>query len=93
MLGERDGRESLARSSRLVRGRWWRTFGFTALVNLLAVLTAIVFGIGLLLLTERSLNFINLASSLVFMLTVPFAAIALTLYYFDLEARERAGGR
>ena len=93
MLGERDGRESLATSSRLVRGRWWRTFGFTALVNLLAVLTAIVFGIGLLLLTERSLNFINLASSLVFMLTVPFAAIALTLYYFDLEARERAGGR
>lgn len=86
-LDDRAGRESLAMSSRLVRGRWWRTFGFTALVDLLAVLTSIVFGIGLLLLTAQSLNFINLASSLVFMLTVPLAAIALTLYYFDLEAR------
>jgi len=87
MLGDRGGRESLAKSSQLVRGRWWRTFGFTALVNLLAVLTGTVFGIGLLLLTAQSLNFINLASSVVYMLTVPLAAIALTLYYFDLEAR------
>ena len=85
VLGERPGREALAISSRLVRGRWWRTFGFTALVDLLAVLTSILFGIALLLLTTRSLNFINLASSFVFMLTVPLAAIALTLYYFDLE--------
>lgn len=87
VLHERDGRESLAESSRLVRGRWWRTFGFTALVDLLAVLTGLVFGIVLLLFTARSLNFINVASSLVYMLTVPLAAIALTLYYFDLEAR------
>jgi ABC-type sugar transport system permease subunit len=87
MLDERGGRESLAESSRLVRGRWWRTFGFTALVDLLTVLTGLLVGIGLLLLTAQSLNFINLASSLVYMLTVPLAAIALTLYYFDLETR------
>ena len=93
VLGERPGREALAISSRLVRGRWWRTFGFTALVDLLAVLASILFGIALLLLTTRSLNFINLASSFVFMLTVPLAAIALTLYYFDLEVGQslRAG--
>jgi len=43
--------------------------------------------IGLLLLTDHSLNFINLAASLVYMFTVPYAAIQLRLYYFDLEAR------
>jgi hypothetical protein len=47
-------------------------------------------GVGLLLLTDHSLNFINLAASLVYTFTVPFAAIQLTLYYFDLEARGAA---
>jgi hypothetical protein len=47
----------------------------------------------LLLLSARSLNFIDITSSLVYMLTVPLAAIALTLYYFDVEAlREPTGG-
>ncbi|HEY2436332.1 MAG TPA: hypothetical protein VGH93_04065, partial [Solirubrobacteraceae bacterium] len=44
-------------------------------------------GVGLLLLTDHSLNFINLAASLVYTFTVPYAATQLTLYYFDLEAR------
>jgi hypothetical protein len=79
--------ESLHRSSELVRGQWWRTFGFTALVDILAVLSGPLFGVGLLLLTDHSLSFINLAAALVYTVTVPYAAIQLTLYYFDLEAR------
>jgi hypothetical protein len=79
--------ESLDRSSELVRGQWWRTFGFTALVDVLAVLSGPLFGVGLLLLTDHSLNFINLAAALVYTVTVPYATIQLTLYYFDLEAR------
>jgi hypothetical protein len=71
----------------LVRARWWRTFGFTVLVDVLAILSGPLFGVGLLLLTDHSLNFINLAAALVYTLTVPYAAIQLTLYYFDLEAR------
>jgi hypothetical protein len=47
-------------------------------------------GVGLLLLTADSLNFINLAASAVYSFTVPYAAIQLTLYYFDLEARGAA---
>jgi hypothetical protein len=57
------------------------------------VLTALsgpFLGVGLLLLTDRSLNFINIAGALVYTITVPYAAIALTLYYFDLEARRSA---
>jgi hypothetical protein len=82
--------ESLRRSSELVRGQWWRTFGFTAVVDIVAVLSGPLLGVGLLLVTDHSLNFINLAASLVYTFTVPYAAIQLTLYYFDLEAR-RAG--
>jgi hypothetical protein len=87
-----DGRSaagSLRRSAELVEGRWWRTFGFTALVDVLAVASGPLFGVILLLLTDHSLDFINIAGSVVYALTVPAAAIALTLYYFDLEARER----
>jgi hypothetical protein len=87
MVDERSAGESLLRSSELVRGHWWRTFGFTALVDALVVLSGPLLGVGLLLVTDKSLNFINLASAVVYALTVPYAAIALTLYYFDLEAR------
>jgi hypothetical protein len=86
-----DGRASLAHSLRLVRGRWWRTFGFTVFVDVLTVLSGLIFGIVLLLVTSRSLNFIDIASSLVYTLTVPLGAIAVTLYYFDLESRAEAG--
>jgi hypothetical protein len=78
---------SLRRSAELVAGRWWHTFGFTALVVVLTALSGPVLGVGLLLLTDHSLNFINIAGALVYTVTVPYAATALTLYYFDLEAR------
>jgi len=87
MLDDLSATQSLRRSSVLIRGRWWRTFGFTVLVDVLAILSGPLFGVGLLLLTDHSLNFINLAAALVYTLTVPYAAIQLTLYYFDLEAR------
>ena len=87
VLDDLSATESLRRSSVLVKGRWWRTFGFTLLVDALAVLSGPLLGVGLLLVTDHSLNFINLAASLVYTFTVPYAAIQLTLYYFDLEAR------
>jgi hypothetical protein len=93
MLDDLSASESLRRSSQLVRGRWWRTFGFTALVDTLAILSGPLFGVGLLLLTDHSLNCINLAAALVYTFTVPYAAIQLTLYYFDLESRGVAEAR
>jgi hypothetical protein len=91
MVEDLSASESLRRSSSLVRGRWWRTLGFTALVDVLAVLSGPLLGVGLLLLSDHSLNFINLAAALVYTLTVPYASIQLTLYYFDLEARGVVG--
>ena len=90
MLDDLPATESLRRSSELVKGHWRRTFGFTVLVDVLAILSGPLLGVGLLLLTDHSLNFINLAASLVYTFTVPFAAIQLTLYYFDLETRRGA---
>ena len=54
------------------------------------MLSGPLLGVGLLLLTDDSLAFINLAASLVYTFTVPYAAIQLTLYYFDLETRAAA---
>jgi hypothetical protein len=89
-LEDRTARDSLRRSAELVRGQWWRTFGFSSLVIVLVALSGPMLGVGLLLLTDRSLNLINIAGALVYTITVPYAAIALTLYYFDLEARRSA---
>jgi len=87
MLEDLSATDALRRSSELVRGRWWRTFGFTVVVDVLAILSGPLLGVGLLLLTDHSLNFVNLAASLVYTFTVPYAAIQLTLYYFDLQGR------
>ncbi len=96
VLEDRSARGSLRSSSELVRGRWWRSFGFTALVDILVIVSGPILGVALLLLTDRSLDFINVAGSVVHTLTVPYAAIALTLYYFELVAtrqREEPGLR
>jgi hypothetical protein len=83
---------ALRTSARLTRRRWWRTFGFTALINVLAILSGPLLGVPILLLTPSSLTFIDISGSLVYTLVVPYAAIALALYYFDLEARPAAAG-
>jgi len=87
VLEQEDLQGSLRASARLTRGRWWRTFGFTALIDIIVILSGPVLGVLILLLTSQSLTFINLIGSIIYALTVPYAAIALTLYYFDLQAR------
>ena len=54
---------------------------------LIAILSGPLLGVVILLLTSQSLTFIDIIGSIVYTLVVPWAAIALTLYYFDLEAR------
>jgi hypothetical protein len=93
VFGRCPAYESLARSARLTRGRWWRTFGFTALVDIIAIMSGPILGVVLLVLTSQSLTFVNLTGSIVYALTVPMAAIALTLYWFDLQIRPAPGSR
>ena len=90
VLEDQTTRGSLETSAALTRGRWWRTFGFTALIDVIVILSGPLLGVLILLLTTQSLTFINLTGSIIYAITVPYAAIALTLYYFDLQARPAA---
>ena len=45
-------------------------------------------GVLLLLVTTASFNFVNLVAGLVYMLTLPAAAITTTYLYYDLLTRE-----
>jgi hypothetical protein len=79
---------AFAAAARATRRHWWRTFAITALVDVIAILSGPLLGVLILLLTAQSLIFIDIIGSVVYTLVVPYAAIALTLYYFDLQERQ-----
>jgi len=90
---ERGG-GALARSSQLVKGRWWQTFlllvvGFT-LAGVLQFVAS--FGFGLLAFANDSLAFLILITTLGTLLstalTTPFQAAIVVLLYFDLRVRK-----
>ncbi|MDH4104093.1 MAG: glycerophosphoryl diester phosphodiesterase membrane domain-containing protein [Thermoleophilia bacterium] len=83
-----SGRAALSRSAELVRGNWWRTGVFTSIVTTVGAAAGPVVGILLLLGTTRSFFLINAISSLVYAVTIPFVALALTYLYYDLRERE-----
>jgi hypothetical protein len=92
VLEELPARDALRRSAELVDGYWWRTFGITAFVDIVTALSGPLIGVVLLLVSDSSLNFINVVGSLIYTITVPYAATVLTLYYFDLDARKSGAG-
>jgi hypothetical protein len=83
-----SGRSALARSAELVRGHWWRTGVFASAVTTIGLAAGPIIGILLLLETTRSFFLINAISSLVYAVTIPFVALALTYLYYDLRQRE-----
>ena len=87
VLEDRSAIASLRFSAWLTRRHRWRTLGMTALVDIIAILSGPLLGVLILLLTASSLTVIDVIGSIVYALVVPYAAIALTLYYFDLQAR------
>ena len=88
LLDGRSALRGLRISEVLVSRDWWWSaaavlgLGFVGLVAASAVgLTAILF------LKSMPLAYINLATSIVFVAIVPVVAIAMSLVYFDLQAR------
>jgi hypothetical protein len=79
---------SLHRSARLVRGQWWRAASLTVFVTGVALLLGPFVGALLLFATNASFDAVNLASDLVYVFALPFAAIATTYLYFDLLSRQ-----
>ena len=79
---------ALRRSSELVSGHGLRVLAISALVNVTAFLLGPIAGVAVLFLTSGSLSLINLISSLVYAFVVPYAAIAMTLLFYDLRRRQ-----
>jgi hypothetical protein len=99
LLTERKkGFESLRRSFRLVRGRWWPAFAVVLLGYLLTAivggaLTAVVGGFTTFDAAATSVTAVvaNMAASAVSdVLTIPFIAAFLIVLYFDLRVRKEA---
>jgi hypothetical protein len=82
-------REAFHGSSRLVRGRWWRTLRVAGVLWLLSVITGPVLGF-FLIFANFSPLLVNLIGSVLFALLIPYVAIGRTLLYFDLKASEEA---
>ena len=78
---------ALRRSSELVRFHGPRVFAIAALVNVTAYLLGPIVGILVLFLTPSPLGIVNLVSSLVYVLVMPYAGIALALLFYDLRRR------
>jgi hypothetical protein len=82
----------LRRSARLVRGNWWRTASLILFVTVLALLLGPLVGTILLFVSSASFDFVNLISSVVYAIVLPYAAIATTYLYFDLRVASRQAG-
>jgi hypothetical protein len=83
--------EALRSSGRLIAGAWWRTFGLIILVNVIALLAALVIGAPFAAAAESTDRAIwsLIGQMLAGAITQPFGALYSTLLYFDLRARRR----
>ncbi|HEY6655064.1 MAG TPA: hypothetical protein VI028_13130, partial [Solirubrobacterales bacterium] len=89
MFENRSIRGAFHGSSRLVRGRWWRTLRVAAILAVISVVVGPVLGFFLIFLNFSPI-LVNLIGSAVFALLIPYVAIGRTLLYFDLKASEEA---
>jgi hypothetical protein len=85
------GAGALRASGRLIEGSWWRTFALIVLVNVAALLAALVIGAPFTAAADSSDRAIwSLFGQIVAgVITQPFAALFSTLLYFDLRERRR----
>jgi len=65
-------------------------FAITALVNVTAFLLGPIVGVLVLFLTSSSLAVIDVISSLVYAVVMPYAGIAIALLFYDLRRRAEA---
>lgn len=87
VIEELGASASLRRSSEVVKRREIRVFAITALVNVTAFLLGPIVGVLVLFLTSSSLAVIDVISSLVYAVVMPYAGIAIALLFYDLRRR------
>ncbi len=87
---DRNGKDALARSAELVKGRWWHTAVIVAAINLIVAATGLIVGLLLLVLVAGiPLWLFSGLTTLVLALIVPLAAVAQTLLFGDAVAEHR----
>jgi hypothetical protein len=90
-----QGLAALRASGRLVDGEWWRTFGLVVLVNVTALVIAVLFGAPFSAIangTDRAV-WALVGEIVAGVVTQPFAALYSTFLYYDLRERKRAAYR
>jgi len=92
VLERTRGAAALRASGRLVEGAWWRTFGLVVLVNVAALVIALVIGTPFTAAARGADRAIwALVGQIVAgAVTQPFAALYSTFLYYDLRDRKRA---
>jgi hypothetical protein len=78
----------LRRSSQLVGRQVVRVLAIAGLVNVSVFLAGPVIGLVFLFLTSHSLEFVNAVSSIVYVVLIPYAGIAIALLFYDLRRRQ-----
>ena len=92
VLESAHGAAALRASGRVVEGSWWRTLALIVLVNVVALVVAIVLGAPFMAAADNADRAVwaligQIVASTV---TQPFGALFSTLLWYDLRARKRA---
>jgi hypothetical protein len=84
-----EGWDALKRSSSLVGGSAWRVALLSALVIVLLTVSVPLLAALFLFASPLSLEAINIVAGLFFAALIPYVALCVTLFYFDLVERHR----
>jgi hypothetical protein len=87
VIEKRSARGALGRSRHLVRHHGWRVFAITAVATGIGLLTGPIVGLALLFASSASLGAIDIVSSVVYAVVMPYVSIVLALLFFDLRAQ------
>ena len=89
VLEDARGPDALTRSSAVVQGFWWRTFGLVIMVNLAAALPTLVLAAPFTAIASSSDRAVwaMLGTICAETVTAPFVALFSTLLYYDLRSR------
>jgi hypothetical protein len=85
VIERRSTRASLRRSRELVRHNAWRVFAITAGSTGIGLATGPIVGLVVLFASSASLGTIDIVSSAVYAVVMPYVAIVLALLFFDLR--------
>jgi hypothetical protein len=81
-------RKAFRRSGLLVRGHWLKVASLTVALGLIAVVLGPAVGTALILATDLPLWLLNVVAGLVYVLTMPFVALATSYVYFDTRVSD-----